>query len=212
MTPSQQTTKEAPDDWRRLEIIDKAAECFMEKGYSATSLNEVARRLGCTKGRIYHHYATKTDLFFAVHREGMARLFDAVEPARHGEGDGLTVMRAMLRAHARAMMDHHALETVVAQGVQLHRYGSTTPSQRTELDALIAARDDFENLFKTQAEAAHADGSLGDLDISTAVKMMLGALQWSIVWYRPEADTDPATRDRLADDMVATLVEGLRRR
>src|SRR5699024_3042194 len=108
--------------------------------------------------------------------------------------------------------EHQALETVVAQGVQLHRFGSTTPPQRAELDELIATRDDFENLFNKQAEAAKADGSLEDIDISTAVKMVLGALQWSIVWYRPEADADATTRDRLADNMVTVLVNGLRRR
>ena len=85
MTPSKQ------------EILLKAAECFMEQGFHATSIDDVARRLGATKGRIYHHYPSKIELFFDVHREGMARLFEAVEPARQTEGDGVSVLAAMLR-------------------------------------------------------------------------------------------------------------------
>jgi AcrR family transcriptional regulator len=197
---------------RKQEILEMAAACFMEQGFHATSIDDVARRLGATKGRVYHHYSSKTDLFFDVHREGMARLFAAVEPAMATPGDGVAVLAAMLRAHALALMHHHTFESVVVQGVQLHRFGATTPAQRRVLDELIASRDRFEALFKAQAAAAKADGSLADLDVSIAVKTMLGALQWSLIWYRAEADSDPTARDALADKMVRTLVGGLKAR
>jgi len=186
----------------------------MEQGFQATSIDDVARRLGSTKGRVYHHYASKTDLFFDVHREGMDRLFAAVEPAFVGEGDAMNVLTAMLRAHARAMLDNHAFESVVAQGVQLHRFGlgAMTEAQRRTLGELIASRDAFEALFKRQVALAKEAGLLSDLDVSIAVKTMLGALQWSLFWYRPEADQSPDARDMLADQMVRTVVEGLRRR
>jgi AcrR family transcriptional regulator len=194
---------------KKQEILAAAAECFMEQGFQATSIDDVARRLGSTKGRIYHHYASKTDLFFDVHREGMARLFAGIEPAMRTAGNGVTVLTAMLRAHALSLMNNHTYESVVVQGVHLHRFGATTPAQRVVLDELIASRDAFEGLFKRQVEAAKADGSLADLDVSIAVKTMLGALQWSLIWYRPEADRGPGARERLADKMVKTLVGGL---
>jgi AcrR family transcriptional regulator len=193
----------------RREILAAAAECFMEQGFHATSIDVVARRMGATKGRVYHHYQSKVDLFFDVHRLGMALLFDAVEPARSASGDALRVLTAMMRAHALAMFEHHAFESVVVQGVQLHRFGALTPRQRKELDELIASRDRFENLFKAQAAAAREAGLLADLDLSVAVKTLLGGLQWSLIWYRPEVDDSQANRERLADAMVETLVRGL---
>ena len=42
----------------------------------------------------------------------------------------------MLHAHARAMLEHHTYETVVAQGVQVHRFEATTPDQRETMAAL----------------------------------------------------------------------------
>lgn len=196
----------------RQAILDAAALCFMEQGYHATSIDDVARRLRATKGRVYHYYPAKIDLFFDVHREGMRRLFDAVEPAMAGPGDGLNTLHAMLRAHAEAMLEHHVYESAVVQGVQMHRFGATTPGQRRELDELIASRDRFEGLFKTQVEQAKADGTLVSLDTSVTVKTLLGALQWSVVWYRPERTDDAADRAALADAMVETLVQGLRPR
>lgn len=194
------------------EILLAAAECFMERGFHATSIDDVARRMNATKGRIYHYYASKTDLFFGIHREGMARLFAAVLPARQTAGDGATVLGAMLRAHAHALFEHHAFESVVVQGVQLHRFGALTPGQRKVLDELIESRDRFEQLFKDQTELAKADGSVGDVNTSIAVKTMLGGLQWSLIWYRPERDSSLPNREYLADQMVATLLNGLRSR
>jgi AcrR family transcriptional regulator len=193
----------------RREILEAAAECFMEQGFHATSIDVVARRMGATKGRVYHHYQSKVDLFFDVHRLGMSLIFEAVERARDAPGDPLQVLAAMMRAHALAMFEHHAFESVVVQGVQLHRFGALTPRQRDELNDLIASRDRFENLFKDQAVAAHAAGLLEDLDISVAVKTLLGGLQWSLIWYRPEIDDSQVRRERLADAMVKTLVQGL---
>ena len=197
---------------RKAAVIEQAAICFMEKGYHATSVDDVARRLGCSKGRIYHYCPTKTDLFFEVHREGMKRLFDAVEPAAEAGGSSFDILKAMLLAHAQAMLRHHHFETVVAQGVQIHRFGSTTPDQRRTLSELIASRDAFESLFKKQIKAAMEDGFLRDVDISIATKVALGGLQWSIYWYRPDASQDDASRNRLAATMVDTLIEGLRAR
>lgn len=196
----------------KQEILDTAAECFMQQGYHATSVDDVARRMGSTKGRIYHHYASKIDLFFDVHREGMRRLFDAVVPVSRSTGNGLQVLQAMLRAHALALLEHQTYESVVAQGVHMHRFGATTPSERQTLDELIASRDEFESLFKAQVTAAKKDGSLGNVDVSIAVKMMLGGIQWSLIWYRPEKDTGPRARAALADKMVKVLIEGLRGR
>jgi AcrR family transcriptional regulator len=193
----------------RREILEAAAACFMEQGFHATSIDVVARRMGATKGRVYHHYRSKVDLFFDVHRVGMELLFDAVLPATRSDGDPLQVLAAMMKAHALALFEHHAFESVVVQGVQLHRFGALTPAQRSELDAQIALRDRFEQLFKRQATAARNAGLLGDLDLSIAVKTLLGGLQWSLIWYRPAIDDRPATRERLAEAMVNTLLQGL---
>lgn len=193
----------------RREILEAAAQCFMEQGFHATSIDGVARRMGATKGRVYHHYPSKVDLFFDVHRLGMDLLFTAVRPAMRVQGNALQVLAAMMNAHALALFEHHAFESVVVQGVQLHRFGALTPRQRTELDALIGLRDDFESLFKRQATAARAAGLLGECDISIAVKTLLGGLQWSLIWYRPEIDDSAATRERLARAMVDTLLLGL---
>ena len=206
-TPSQTADRLRPD--RKREITDSAAHCFMERGYHATSIDDVARRLGSTKGRIYHHYASKTDLFIDVHRVGMALLFDALAPALEVAGDGATRLEAMMRAHALAMLKHHTYENVVAQGVQNHQFGATTPDQRDTLRTLMESRDQFEAHFKQAIADGVADGFLREVDVSVTAKVLLGGLQWSIFWYRPRAEETEATREALARKMVDPLLIGV---
>ena len=47
-------------------LLESAAACFLESGFAATSLDAVAKRARVTKGAIYHHFASKRDLFLAV--------------------------------------------------------------------------------------------------------------------------------------------------
>jgi len=204
------TRSTRPKSWRKDEIIAAAAQCFMERGYHATSVDHVAQQMNATKGRIYHHYATKTDLFFDVHREGMERLFAAIRPVR----DNVTLgprdkLIALLHAHARAMLEHHTFETVVAQGVQVHRFEQTTEDQRATMRELISTRDDFEAVFKSALQEAIKRGEIADCEVSVTVKVLLGGLQWSLFWYRPKTRETAADREALAAKMVAPLVNGL---
>lgn len=187
-----------------------AAQCFMQQGYHATSIDVIARELGATKGRVYHHFHSKIELFFEVHREGMRRLFDAVLPASRTQGAALEVLERMLQAHVLALFEHFTYESVVVQGVHLHRFGAMTPGERRTLDELIATRDEFEDLFKQQLLLLKSTGGLKNTTVSIAAKTILGALQWSLVWYRPELDKNPAARAQLADSMVSVLLDGLK--
>lgn len=196
--------------WRKDEIIAAAAECFMRHGYQATTVDDVAAQLQCTKGRIYHYYASKTDLFFDVHREGMNRLFAALGPAMEVEGDGVTVLEAMCLAHAEAMLEHHTFENVVAQGVHMHRFDGATAEHKATVQALIDSRDRFEGHFKDAIRRAIDDGSLRAVDVAVTAKVILGALQWTIYWYRPRKADTARTRAALARKLVDPLIEGLR--
>jgi hypothetical protein len=55
-----------------------------------------------------------------------------------------------------------------------------------------------------------ADGTVNKVDISITAKTFLGAVQWSIYWYRPKRKDDDAIRSELARKMVRPLIEGLR--
>lgn len=192
-----------------IEILDCAAQCFMETGFQGASIDDVARRLGATKGRIYHYYASKTDLFFDVHREGMRRLNAAVDVAMQDAGNGRETLHAMLKAHALTMLQNIAYLAVVVQGVHMHRLGATTLSQRQVLDEIMAIRRDFEQLFVDTFRRGQDDGSIRADNGSIAVKGMLGAVNWTAIWYRPRPGETLKDKRRIACQLATLQIEGI---
>jgi AcrR family transcriptional regulator len=66
-------------DARPGEILDAALDLFVEKGFAATRLEDVAQRAGVSKGTVYLYFDSKEDLFKAVIRSGMVRAIEEAE-------------------------------------------------------------------------------------------------------------------------------------
>src|SRR5262245_28414738 len=87
------------------EILDAAAKAFSQRGHAATSIDDVADVLGCTKGRIYHYFRTKGDLFIGIHRQSVEWALEAVAPvAERADLDPAQRLREMVRRHAMHLM------------------------------------------------------------------------------------------------------------
>ena len=65
----------------RDEVLAAAARAFMEKGFAAASIDDVARAMGATKGRVYHYYRAKLDLFVDVVRRSLEMIGDETRAA-----------------------------------------------------------------------------------------------------------------------------------
>lgn len=68
--------RERRKDARPTELLDAALELFLEKGYSATRVEEVAQRAGVSKGTLFLYFSSKEELFKAVVRANISGRFD----------------------------------------------------------------------------------------------------------------------------------------
>ncbi|HLB13968.1 MAG TPA: TetR/AcrR family transcriptional regulator [Burkholderiales bacterium] len=81
-------------DARPGEILDAALDLFVEKGFAATRLEDVAQRAGVSKGTVYLYFDSKDDLFKAVIRSGMVRAIEEAEKLVTGfEGSSADLLR-----------------------------------------------------------------------------------------------------------------------
>jgi AcrR family transcriptional regulator len=81
---------------RPLQILDAAFAEFTDKGYAAARLEDVARRVGVTKGTIYIYFPTKADLFVAVARAHLQPILDRqieIDPATLGDVSASELLR-----------------------------------------------------------------------------------------------------------------------
>ncbi|WP_158284692.1 TetR/AcrR family transcriptional regulator [Oricola cellulosilytica] len=191
------------------DILSVAARCFEERGYDATSIDEVARGVGATKGRVYHHFRSKADLFAAVFRSGMAMLSEAVEPILERDYAPVEKLRRLASAHTRTILSTKAFQRVVWEGVEMHLRGATTPGQREALDALARARNTYGEVFRPVMEAARRDGMLDYPNPSVALQLFLMTLNSPVIWYSPREDETEADRERLVAQTVDFAMAGL---
>jgi AcrR family transcriptional regulator len=89
-------------------LLRAARELFAEKGFAATGREEIAERAGVTRGALYHHFASKTELAAAVVEQLESELVDlVVAAALRGSG-----VRDQLHRGCRAYMDACAEPTM----------------------------------------------------------------------------------------------------
>jgi len=192
----------------RAEILTAAALCFMERGYTETSIDDVARRLGATKGRVYHHFASKADLFAGIFRAGMDMDYAAIEPFRHLP-DPLDRLERMATAHCRQIIRSRPFQRVVWQGVQLLLRGATTPELRNELERLNAYRDAYERIFREALAQARDSGAPAVGSLGLSVSLMFVTLNSPIFWYSPRPGETEADIEQLVRQVVAFAMRGL---
>jgi AcrR family transcriptional regulator len=196
---------EAGNDSRE-EILRAAAELFMEFGYVATSIDAVAQRLGATKGRIYHYYRSKSDLFFDVQIAAMTRLNEAVEPIARGEGGPIARLAAMALRHTQILLTELPMQKVAVQGLERHLLAS---SDARQLRAVVKMRDHYEDLFVEVIDEGIRAGVFVDLPPKLATKPFFGAMNWATVWYSQRRLQSADAIDDIARSLAAFAMRGI---
>jgi AcrR family transcriptional regulator len=196
-------------DSSRVDILRAAASCFMERGYTATAIDDVARRLGATKGRIYHHFHSKADLFAEVFRHGMDMNYEALAPCRALPGPALPRWRRMAKTHVLQMIDTKPFQRAVWIGVEMHLRGATTPEQRSVFNELIEYRHRYELQFRDTLAKGRDEGAFHFDNMSITSQMMFMTLNSPIFWYSPRTGETRADVEAIADQVVDYAQGGL---
>lgn len=165
----------------RQRILDAAAKAFRGKGYVATRLTEIGELAGLRPASIYYHFASKEEILEAVLDIGIRRIFDAVAAAL-AELPGTTTHRERLatamRAHMTALLRHGDYSSA-----NVRNFGQIPPSVRRRH---LKLRRDYEELWRGLLREAQVAGEINpDADLRLLRLYLLGALNWSIEWYRP---------------------------
>ena len=200
--------REVPDDTRAA-LLAAAAGAFSERGFAATSIDDVARRLGATKGLVYHYYRSKSELFFDVCLTGMALDFAAVEPAAGAPDRAVSRLAAMAMSHIKVMMEKIDFQHVILQGVSLHLSGPKTAEDRETLARLIAERDRYETLFRGVIAAGRREGDLADeCDLAIAGRAFLSTVNSPVFWYRERDRETRKDREAIVRDLAIFALAG----
>lgn len=166
-----------PDN-RRVQLLDAAARLFCQRGYHATSMRDIAKSADMLSGSIYYHFSSKQEMLLAVYAEGARRIGELVDAAIVREIDPWKRLEAASAAHLSALhITHRDYAQVMIR---------TLPQEADGIGAQLRdIRRDYEARFRRLVDALALPP---DVDRHYLRLMLIGALNWSHVWYKPGGD------------------------
>ncbi|MGC3904918.1 TetR family transcriptional regulator [Corynebacterium variabile] len=196
-------------DAARAQILDAAAVVFQAQGFERTTIDDIAERIGATKGRIYYYFRSKFDIYLAVYEAGMSGAFLTVEPLSQEPGTGRERLTAMAVRHLVNLMTDPGYHDVISQGVVAGRSTALKEHQRQALIGLNEVRTRYEDLFRGVVTEGMADGSLRDGDARLTTRFLLSSLNSTAMWFRVRENQDAAEIRDLAEQIVDQAIGGL---
>jgi len=181
---------------RRAEILRAALHAFRDKGYHATTLDDIAEHLGVRKTALYHYFPDKEAILYACHCESLDELDRILREARR-LGSAREKLAHVIREHVQVMTD-------TLQGSPLaFEVTALSASRQAEM---IAARDRYERALRRMIQRGIRDGEFRKVDAKLSAFAILGAINWIARWYRPDGALHATD---LGDSFVDQLLGGL---
>jgi AcrR family transcriptional regulator len=182
---------------RRDQILQAALRAFRERGYHATTLDDIAVRLGLRKTALYHYFPDKEAILYACHLESLSRLEHLVGEARARFGRPAEQLAYLIREHVRVMTD-------TLQGSPLaFEVTALSPDHQWEI---IHGRDAYERALRETIDQGIRAGDFRPTDPKLAAFAILGAINWIARWYQPGG---PLEAEELGERFAEQLLGGL---
>lgn len=195
MSPSADDTVKKPTAER---ILDAAEDLFAEKGYSATSLGDVADRVGIRSPSLYNHFRNKEALYSAV----LERLLEAFG-APLAELRGGTITRERIYAWLETIVKMHHQRPNLARLLQ-HAALSGGPQTNALIERLFSPMFD-----QSQLPAGEVSFSVVGAELQPWAVMALNNMVMSYItmapMYRDLLGEDPFSPEALKKQLALIM-------
>lgn len=191
------STRDERAEETRRELLRVARELFAERGYAAVGTEEIAARVGMTRGALYHHFRGKRDLFRAVQEQLEEQLVESVGAAMMDVTDPVGMLEAGIRAFLDACTDRQRTRISLLDAPTVLGWATWREiNERYGLGLVIAAL----------AQAMDA-GALVRQEVRPLAHILIGALGEAALLIA-NAENPGIARDEVEPALIS-LVHGL---
>ncbi|MGV0747832.1 MULTISPECIES: TetR/AcrR family transcriptional regulator [Mycobacteriaceae] len=185
-----------PRDERRGQLLIAASDVFVDRGYHAAGMDEIAERAGVSKPILYQHFASKLELYLAVLARHVENLVSGVRQALRTTTDN----RQRLRSAVQAFFDFIEHDS---QGYRLIFENDNVAEPQVAVQVRVATESCIDAIFDL---VSHDSG----LDPHRARMVAVGLVAISVDCARYWLDSDrPISKDDAVDGTVAFAWGGL---
>lgn len=182
---------------KRLEILRSAAGAFRKEGFERAGMREIARALGVTTGVLYYHFRSKHEILYFCQDYSLDRMLEEGARIRKEKSPARVQLGRLIEAQLTCMLDE-------LQGSAAHMEFATLPPRL--LRKVVAKRDRYERLMRGIVSKGIRAGAFRRRDAKLVTLAILGAINWTIKWYRPGGGRSPA---KIAREFAEYLIKGL---
>ena len=194
--PEREQQREA----KRQAVLSTAAQMFNERGFHATSLDDIAARLHVTKPTLYYYVKNKDEILLACVQKGLRLTLDGIEASRAAGGNAVDQLRACMQVYA----------DIVTQpfGMCLIRVGDEEVPEPSR-SALRRMKAEIDLAFRRLVAQGVEQGAIAPCDPKIMAFTIAGALSWIGRWYQPGGSY---TADQIIEQCITALMQGVLKR
>jgi len=162
----------------REDILEAAAQIFSRKGFHATSMSDIAQAVNLQKASLYHHVTSKQEILVSVLDQALDLLIENMQAVMALPLPPDEKLRQAMQSYLKTMIDHSELSSVL-----LLEHRSLEPDFHARH---VPRRDRFEHLWRVLIQEGVEAGIFCPVDPDMIGKALLGVMNWTITWYRPD--------------------------
>lgn len=175
-----------------------ATELFAEKGYEATTLQDLAAALGIFKAGLYYYVDSKEDLLFRILQEGFEGLLPQLDEWRNLPGNALDKLRAFVEGFVVYGIVNRERNQIFA-----HDFRSLSPARRS---LVIKVRDRYDRFVEDLLQEGQKEKTISaDIDPKLTAAAIFGMVNSLYLWYRPRGGRSP---EEIAASFARLVVNG----
>lgn len=166
-----------PTQEKKTEILNEALNLFASKGYHATTLDEIAEKVGVTQAALYYYFKSKAEIVELVIQSIIKRMEDAINVSE-SDLSSKEKLREFITYHIQYAAEHRNDSKILFEQID------TLPMKTREFVRRKEKADDeaLQNILKQGVEG----GNFALEDIKIVSYGILGICNWVYRWYKPE--------------------------
>lgn len=181
---------------QRDRMLKAAASCFNAKGFSGTSLKDVAHHLGLTDAALYYYVQNKEELVYQCYLRAAELGKDAMDRGRAQGQTGFEQAYYYIRFHVDAMVDDRGPIAIMSE------IPSLNPAHRSEILKVSRQHSSgFEEILSTGI----GDGSIIKCNVRMTGNAIMGAINWIPKWFHGDASMAKKIQAEFPDILTAAL-------